>query len=495
MLGVIIFLMMFYGDLGWAYGDESEDRPTIVISSQQLLSQARAHVYQANLEQAREGYLRLLFFFPTLNLARVELVYTLLLQQQAQPDPGRQEEVNAILSDLFTGLPSELHPYLREITLELEVKLLEQARESIQAQRYTEASQVYQVLLFLIPDWDVAQVGLVVTLASQGKRDQALGLLSEVDLSRLDSRLIETLRALGLGQNQLRFFFAPELYLNSNLARRTQQEMIAIPVFDNRVFELTSGVQDPGIGGTVALGFLFNQPLDPRLTLAVRSGLRLAKFEDRRYDEVEFFSDGRVILRVGDWRGSLGVITSLRRLGDRGQEEGAFGWVVHTPVILESGLSLETRITTLYVQGFRAWQKTTDRRVIQFQQQAYKEIPDLGRAQVMITARFNEWYFQEASDNQEVEFGASFTWESLETLIPTLQGAVKTRRHDQIDPFFLVKRRDEQFRIGIDLCFRQIRLWGRRFCPRYHYTRNVSNIPLYDYQSHEVSLQFQPWIW
>ena len=490
MLTLLVLLIALFPE-----GASAQEPPTIVVSSQQLLRQARSDVYQGNLERARDGYLRLLFFFPSLTLARIELAYTLLLQQHQESTPERQEEINALLTEVFSGIAVEFHPYLQEIALELDLKLLAQARESLANRRYDEASEMYQVLLYLIPEWEVAKVGWIIALAAQGKRDRALEVVSEVDLSRLDPSLIETFRALGLEDDPLQFFFVPRLYLNTNLTQRTQRDQVQIPLFDNRAFELTDAVPDLGLGGSGTFGFLFTQPIRPRIALGLRSGVKVERFEDRRYDQVEFFNDGEVRIAMGNWGVTLGAITAARRVGHNKQEEGVLGWSARVPLTIDESLRFEVRLMTLYSKGFRAWHEITDRRVFQFQQQATKEIPSLGRGWIRISARSRDWIFRKELDNREVEFSASVTAETFETVAPTLQASVKVGRYKRRDSFFLVKRRDSQYQASLELCFRRLQLWGQRLCPQYRYTRNTSNIPLYDYQSHEVSVQFQPWIW
>lgn len=97
-----------------------------------------------------------------------------------------------------------------------------------------------------------------------------------------------------------------------------------------------------------------------------------------------------------------------------------------------------------------------------------------------------------AGDHQSNDYArASVGYEKFVGPRVAIVGGVsgQVRRHDAADPLFLTKRKDEQIDASIGL---KIRVTDNLYVrPRVSYTRNWSNIALYDYERTTVSMGFR----
>ena len=470
---------------------------------QQTLHLARHSVKQNNFRQAILLYELLSALIPNFHLAELELAYTLILQgnqfqqQEEQDDDRAQQFQNAglqLLTAILEQLDPELRPFLTTKEFLTEVNLLQQAQKAAKKGELHKARKLYSLLLFLIPNWETARIGLMFMYARLGEKERARVILRGFDFNELDPHILQALINLGLSKSKFQLFFLPQFTFTTNLSQSTTQQTVRIPAFGNLPFTLDTQREESGIGGRMITGFVFEEEIAQRLGLRTKITTQYAQFENQRYDELNVSADVSLIRRVGKFQHSLAAIGNTTRVGQNGREERAIGWSVRTAY---AGKPFHSRssLSASYIKGYRAWKNDTDRRIVQFYHNFGLFLLPYGRLNLSAFFTDADWFIRQTSDNLEVQITTQFLWANLPYIRPTLSLSLAGTWYEKLDNLFIKRRQDKRIRTSISLCITSWTLFGRMFCPRYTYIRNISNIPLQDYYSHNIDVQFEAWTW
>ncbi len=94
----------------------------------------------------------------------------------------------------------------------------------------------------------------------------------------------------------------------------------------------------------------------------------------------------------------------------------------------------------------------------------------------------------DTQDNYRLIGGLDMTFAEVPWIVPTVGGSYTFRDFRNPAAFFNIVRRDRAYEGHIELLFRDWELFGARPFVRYEYTKQSSNIALFDYDQHEVSV-------
>lgn len=381
-------------------------------------------------------------------------------------------------------------------------EILQQARQAQQQGDLEQAANLYRLILQFQPNVDFVRIELAYVLTLIGERNEARNLLSDTDLSRIDPRLLAFI--IGRPRDRLSVFFLPELFMDSNRNQQTAARTIQSPLGTGT---LSSDARaQSGIGGRLLVGLVFNEELFQDTELSILSSFRYDRFENRDFDEIQPFMEVEFSHRFGRWQPAIAALGSYSRTGHEGEDEGSIGASLR---LLYRGESFNVRTTTTvrYFNGYRLWDNVTDRRLIEIRPRINFGLFDSLSLVLSTDFSLTNWDESETQDNVIFEPGIRLTPVTVPWITPTLDVSWRRRWNERRDTFFQVIRRDDQINTGVELCLSNDITFDiqstigwlldklKKVCARYSYTRNFSNIDLYDYSRHEFGFRTRPLTW
>ena len=386
----------------------------------------------------------------------------------------------AAAQDLPSPEPEEDRPVEIEIDL---VQVLEQARQAMRDRDYEKAVGLYQFVLRYLPDSRVARVELSFALAVLGEQERAARLLRDLDTTGLDPTVIDLIDSI-VGPDRLNFFFVPEVFFDTNINEQTKDDRIQIGNVIVGLTEEAQGRDGWGYGSTFGASYRLRD-LDPRLIFT--GGLTILDFSGSQDDEQIFFGSVSSRFDVADWLALTPGLNLAYRYDDwrpREAEVGfglsaamAFGAVRNTVGTRyrdvsgqpnDGGSRLnrdEYEVSNIFSFGFRDTAIRWEERYI-----------------------YEDWENLDTQDNWELQSGLDFTYLDLPWVVPTVGGAFTYRDFKNDTPFFNKERLDREWTGRVEILLRDIDLFGSNPFIEYKYTNQDSNIPLVDYDKHEVSI-------
>ena len=381
-------------------------------------------------------------------------------------------------------------------------EILQQARQAQQEGDLERAVTLYRLILRFQPNVDFVRIELAYVLTLIGERNEARNLLSDTDLSRIDPRILAFI--IGRPRDRLGVFFLPEIFMDSNRDQQTDARTIQSPLGTGT---LSSDARaQSGIGGRLLVGIIFNEELFENTELSILSSFRYDRFENRDFDEIQPFMEIELSRRFGRWQPAIAALGSYTRTGHEGEDEGSIGASLRLLYRGES-FNVRTAATVRYFNGYRLWDNVTDRRLIEIRPRLSFGLFD--SLSVVLSTNFSltNWDDRDTQDNVTFEPGIRVTPVNVPWLTPTLDFSWRRRWNERRDTFFQVIRRDDQIRTGVELCLSNDITFDvqgtigwileklKKVCARYSYTRNISNIDLYDYSRHEFGFRTRPLTW
>lgn len=375
--------------------------------------------------------------------------------------------------------PDEDAPARIQIDL---AQVLAQARQAMREQDYEKAIGLYQVVLRFLPESRVARVELSFALAILGEQERAARLLRDLDTEGLDPEVIDVISRI-VGPDRLTFFFVPELFLDTNVGGQTKAETITINGTTLTLSEDAKGQEGYGYGLTFGASYRLRD-LDPRTTLT--GGLTIRDFEAGSDDEQSAFSSLSMRFDLGDRFALTPALSAVYRYDEWQPREAEIG------AGLAAAMALGPVRNTLggryrHINGQRERGSRLDRNVYQIY-----DIVSFGFDSIAF--RFDErytyenWDHLQDQDRAEIESGLDLTFVDVPWTVPTVGGSFTYRDFSNDATFFGFERLDRVWEGHVEFLFRDWDLFGSNPFIRYEYTNQDSNIPLVDFDKHEISV-------
>ena len=359
--------------------------------------------------------------------------------------------------------------------------VLAKARQAVRDRDFQRAVGLYGFILRFAPDLKIAKVELSLALAALGERERAARQLRNIDTEGLAPEVIDLIGRI-LGPDRLSYFLVPEFFLDSNLTGQTKDKIILIEGLPFTLSDEARGQAGYGYGLTTGASYRLIDR-DPHTTLT--GGVTIRDFEGGRHDEQNFF--GALSFRFDFGRfGLIPTLSGVYRYKDWQPLEAEFGAGLAVP------MDLRPVRNTLGVRYRKIKDETDlDGRLDRKEYEAY-DIVSFGFAGVgfQLDARYirENWLETDTQDNYRLVGGLDMTFAKVPWIVPTVGGSFTYRDFKNLAAFFNVERLDREYEGHIELLFRDWDLFGSHPFIRYEYTNQSSNIALFDFDRHEVSV-------
>ena len=361
--------------------------------------------------------------------------------------------------------------------------ILGEAREAFRAGDLTRAIELYQVILRFAPQSPVARVEMSLALAALGEREQAARLLRDLDTEGLNPEIIDIVNRL-VGPDRLNFFFVPEAFLDSNITGQTKDEVIFIGGLPFRLSEEARGNHGYGYGLTFGASYRI---LDETPRMTVTGGVTLRDFEGASDDEQILFSSLSMQLPLGDRLAVTPSLSAVYRYDD---------W---RPRELEFGLGLAATAALGPVRNtlggrYRLVNGQDSDGGSRFDRDEYEVFDTVSFGFDGLAFRLEERFTYEDWENLpdqtniEIDSGLDITFADVPWAIPTIGASFTYRDFRNPSPVFNTERLDREVEGHVELLLRDIDVFGSNPFIRYQYTDQSSNIALFDFDEHQVSI-------
>ena len=361
--------------------------------------------------------------------------------------------------------------------------ILGEAREAFRAGDLTRAIELYQVILRFAPQSPVARVEMSLALAALGEREQAARLLRDLDTEGLNPEIIDIVNRL-VGPDRLNFFFVPEAFLDSNITGQTKDEVIFIGGLPFRLSEEARGNHGYGYGLTFGASYRI---LDETPRMTVTGGVTLRDFEGASDDEQVLFSSLSMQLPLGDRLAVTPSLSAVYRYDD---------W---RPRELEFGLGLAATAALGPVRNtlggrYRLVNGQDSDGGSRFDRDEYEVFDTVSFGFDGLAFRLEERFTYEDWENLpdqtniEIDSGLDITFADVPWAIPTIGASFTYRDFRNPSPVFNTERLDREVEGHVELLLRDIDVFGSNPFIRYQYTDQSSNIALFDFDEHQVSI-------
>ena len=361
--------------------------------------------------------------------------------------------------------------------------ILGEAREAFRAGDLTRAIELYQVILRFAPQSPVARVEMSLALAALGEREQAARLLRDLDTEGLNPEIIDIVNRL-VGPDRLNFFFVPEAFLDSNITGQTKDEVIFIGGLPFRLSEEARGNHGYGYGLTFGASYRI---LDETPRMTVTGGVTLRDFEGASDDEQILFSSLSMQLPLGDRLAVTPSLSAVYRYDD---------W---RPRELEFGLGLAATAALGPVRNtlggrYRLVNGQDSDGGSRFDRDEYEVFDTVSFGFDGLAFRLEErftyedWENLPDQTNVEIDSGLDITFADVPWAIPTIGASFTYRDFRNPSPVFNTERLDREVEGHVELLLRDIDVFGSNPFIRYQYTDQSSNIALFDFDEHQVSI-------
>ncbi len=361
--------------------------------------------------------------------------------------------------------------------------ILGEAREAFRAGDLTRAIELYQVILRFAPDSPVARVEMSLALAALGEREQAARLLRDLDTEGLNPEIIDIVNRL-VGPDRLNFFFVPEAFLDSNVTGQTKDEIVFIGGLPFRLSEEARGNHGYGYGLTFGASYRI---LDESPRTTVTGGITLRDFEGAPDDEQILFSSLSTQLPLGDRFALTPSLSAVYRYDNWRPREVEFG------VGLAATAAIGPVRNTLGGR-YRLINGQSDDAGSRFDRDEYEVFDTVSFGFNGLAFRIEErftyedWETLPDQTNIEIDSGLDITFANVPWAIPTIGASYTFRDFRSPMPPFNIERLDREVEGHIELLLRDIDVFGSNPFIRYQYTDQSSNIALFDFDEHQVSI-------
>lgn len=379
------------------------------------------------------------------------------------------------------ALPAE--PETRQTQVRIDLALMmEQAREAFRAGELAEAIALYQFILRFAPDFRPARVELSFALSALGERERAARLLRDLDTDGLDPEVIDTINRI-VGPDRLNFFIVPEFFVDTNVTGQTKEKTVVIGGFPFNVSEGALGQRGYGYGLTFGASYRLRDQ-DPRTTLT--GGLTIRDFAASKDDEQSVFTSLSMRFNLGERFALTPSVSAVYRYDDWQPREAEAG------AGLAAAMALGPVRNTLggryrYLNGQREGGSRLDRDIYQIY-----DIVSFGFGGIAF--RFDErytyenWDHRDSEDKWAFESGIDVTFADMPWTIPTIGGSFTyTDFKNDFTPF-TIERLDREWEGHVEFLLQDWEVFGSNPFLRYQYTESRSNIDLFDFDRHEVSI-------
>ncbi len=362
-------------------------------------------------------------------------------------------------------------------------RILGEARAALQAGDLQRAIELYQVILRFAPQSRLARVELSLALAALGERERAARLLRDLDTDGLDPEIIEVVGRL-LGPDRLNFFLVPEFFLDSNITGQTKDEIVLIGGLPFRLSEDARGTHGFGYGLTLGGSYRIADAA-PRPT--VTAGVTMRDFEGANDDEQSVFGSLSMQVPLGDRFGLSPSISTIYRYDN---------W---RPREFEAGVGLAATAAIGPVRNtlggrYRRISGQDDDGGSRLNRNEYEVFDTFAFGFRGVAFRFDERFVYESWDNLpdqsniEIDSGLDVTFADVPWVIPTIGGSFVYRDFRSPAPVFNVERLDREVEGHVELLLRDLEIFGSNPFIRYQYTDQDSNIALFDFDEHQLSV-------
>ena len=298
----------------------------------------------------------------------------------------------------------------------------------------------------------------------------------------LDPEVIEVIGRI-VGPDRLTFFFVPELFLDTNVGGQTKADTVVINGNTLTLGEDAQGQEGYGYGLTFGASYRLRD-LDPRTT--VTGGLTMRDFQGGQDDEQSAFSSLSMRFDLGESFTLTPALSAVYRYDEWKPREVEFG------AGLAAAMALGPVRNTLggrfrHITGQREGGSRLDR-------DTYEAYDIIAFGFESIAFRFDgrytyeNWHHLQDQDHAEIESGIDLTFVDVPLAIPTVGGSFTYRDFSNDATFFGFERLDRVWEGHVEFLFRDWDLFGSNPFIRYEYTNQDSNIPLVDYDKHEISV-------
>ena len=367
----------------------------------------------------------------------------------------------------------------RRVQIDL-AQVLERARTAFREGNLEEAIGLYRVIVRFDPDNRIARIEMSFVLAALGDRERAARLLQDLDTDGLDPDVIAAIGQI-VGPERLSFFVIPEIFVDTNINGQTKEATVDT-VFGPVVLENNARGRDGfGYGVTTGAVLRFTGLVPSTLT----AGVRLLDFEQTQDDETRFFSSLSFGIDLGDIDLLPSVSGAYRfRAGDRYEAEISTG-IAAAMDLRPVRNTLGARAARVFGQG--DFEDSRDREVYELYDTVSVGFSDMA---VQLEGRIfrEDWKRTDIQDNDGFIIGLDTVFTDVPWVQPTLGGSFTYRDFENVFPIFGVARLDREYEGHIELLFREIDVFGSNPFIRYEYTDISSNIELFDFDRHEISV-------
>lgn len=372
----------------------------------------------------------------------------------------------------------------KRIQLDLKA-ILGQARAAVAAGNIEEAVKLYQIILRFMPDNRVVRIELSFALTALGERDRAARLLRDVDREGLDPDVIATIDRI-IGPGRLNFFVIPSIIIDDNINGQTKKDRILVEgVCCLDLGEDAKGREAYGYGMTLGVAYRLRKAA-PRTT--VTAGVRWRDLNGRQDDTANLFGSLSLAFDPGPRTTLVPSLSGTYRtkVGDPYEWEyaggAAFGFDVG-PV--------RTTLTGRYtvVDGLGDFKELRDRTRTETGVSLGYGLSRLG---LRFDGRlFREDWTKDTQDNEGFKAGMDLIFVGAPWLTPTIGGSATRTDFENPDLLFKLRRMDRDYEGHIEFAFGDLDIFGFDPVIRYTFRHNTSNIGLFDFNEHEVTLGFK----
>ncbi len=236
-----------------------------------------------------------------------------------------------------------------------------------------------------------------------------------------------------------------------------------------------------GIGLFGNVGGDYNLPITEKINIHTRAYLQRSQYKDSRYNDtyVLVSSGPRFLFNKSE----LAVLAtgSRRWYGEKPYTETygvrfEGGYVIRPRFSLSGGFEI-AHLAYQSVEGRSGRYASAD------------VVATYGLSSRSFVRSLASFYIEDTElsiqKQKQWRFGVGHYYEFSGGLTSYIQPEISFSRYDEKNIFFMKKRKDNLFRIRTTLTKRDWQVWG--FAPQvtYTYSKNLSNINIYDYQRHQ----------
>jgi outer membrane protein len=332
-------------------------------------------------------------------------------------------------------------------------------------------SELAQTLVTLEQD-DSAKYHLNMLAADAPTEQASAGIRSFID--KIDERRPYKFNAY--------LAIAPTTNVNNGSSHST----VYSPIFGSNLTIGQASQKSSGIGGAVGANVAFNKRLGNDFSFVAAGNGELRIYDDSDFNAVSLSQSAELRYLIDRGYVGFGAVSS-QSLDDDTLD---LGYISYGPRIsARFGVTPRDTLTGASVYEWRDPGSGSSKSTAWMTDAAWTHAIG-SAASVTVTAGYDDVRLDLAQNSYDSwSAGLSLFKEFPMGISANLSGEVKLSEFDDVNLIAGVTRADERYVGGVGLTKRDVNLFG--FAPELNYTyvRNVSNISLYDYDSHSVDFR------